>query len=411
MAIRAFLMGKAYNGSELNMNKSKQASQTLWVQGWTGINHSYAMVNQYQLLELAKNTSINLRYLELAVHDGRWSKENIGAGFSPEEQQWLANLKPRQDEAVDAIYRIHTPNTLAQADCKVITFLVTEFGLDDKCFVSGVDFKSYVANGNLIATPSNWSRDRIVEYGFDAESVFVVPHGVDREKFKPFLPWERVKARTELGYGSDDVVFLNVGGPIWNKGLDLVLEAFFAVRQKHKNARLLIKDQQALYGISAVTMIQKLVTDGKITLDNDDIASIRIIPKTLSIEQLRQLYGIADYYVSPYRGEGFNLPVIEAIACGIKVIVTDGGSTDDFCDEHTSIKIPSIKLRNTTVYGHFVGAYLDPDLDALVQIMGRCSSAKINDSDSLKFGRIDMLEMFTWKRAAELMLALGQTRF
>jgi glycosyltransferase involved in cell wall biosynthesis len=400
-------MGNAINGSELNMNELTQASQTLWVQGWTGINHSYAMVNQYQLLELAKNTSINLRYLELAVHDGRWSKENIGAGFSAPEQALLANLPQRQEEAVSAIYRIHTPNTLEQSNCKVITFLVTEFGLDEKCFVKDVDFKSYVANGNLIATPSNWSRDRIVDYGFDADRVFVVPHGVDREKFKPFLPWERLKARTELGYSSDDVVFLNVGGPIWNKGLDLVLEAFFAVRQKHKNARLLIKDQQALYGISAVTMIQKLVADGKITLDNDDVASIRVIPKTLSIEQLRQLYGIADYYVSPYRGEGFNLPVIEAIACGTKVIVTDGGSTDDFCDDHTSIKIPSTKICNTTLYGHYIGAYLDPDRDALVQIMKNCASrVPLCTSASMKFGRVSMLEQFTWKRASELIVAL-----
>jgi glycosyltransferase involved in cell wall biosynthesis len=388
------------------MNQMMETNPTLWVQGWTGINHSYAMVNQYQLLELVKNTSIDLRYLELAVHDGRWSKENIGAGFSAPEQALLANLPQRQEEAVSAIYRIHTPNTLEQSSCKVITFLVTEFGLDEKCFVKDVDFKSYIANGNLIATPSKWSRDRIVDYGFDADSVFVIPHGVDREKFKPFMPWERLKARSELGYSGDDVVFLNVGGPIWNKGLDLVLEAFFAVRQKHKNARLLIKDQQALYGISAVTMIQKLVTDGKITLDNDDVASIRIIPKTLSIEQLRQLYGIADYYVSPYRGEGFNLPVIEAIACGTKVIVTDGGSTDDFCDEHTSIKIPSTKLSNTTVYGHFVGAYLDPNLDALVQIMGNCTSLPGTCSGSLQFGRTDMLENFTWKRAAGLIAAL-----
>jgi glycosyltransferase involved in cell wall biosynthesis len=141
-------------------------------------------------------------------------------------------------------------------------------------------------------------------------------------------------------------------------------------------------------------------------LDNDDVASIRIIPATLSIEQLRQLYGIADYYVSPYRAEGFNLPVIEAIACGTKVVVTDGGSTDDFCDEYTSIKIPSVKLANVTVHGHFIGAYLQPNLEALIQIMEDGVSASGVSPYSLKFGRIDMLEMYTWKRAASLIAAL-----
>ena len=38
----------------------------------------------------------------------------------------------------------------------------------------------------------------------------------------------------------------------------------------------------------------------------------------------------ADVYVSPYHAEGFNLPVLEAVACGIPVVVSAGGSTEDF---------------------------------------------------------------------------------
>lgn len=388
------------------MSQMKDTNNRLWVQGWTGINHSYAMVNQYQLLAFAKNPKLDLLYSELPVSDGRWSKDNVGAGFSADEQLLLSNLQPYHGEQASAIYRIHTPNTLEQSSCRVITFLVTEFGLDSKSFVDGADVKSYLANGNLIATPSNWSRDRIVDFGFDADKVFVVPHGVDREKFYPFSPTDRLTARTALAYGDQDVVFLNVGGPIWNKGLDLLLEAFFEVRKHHKNARLLIKDQQALYGMSAVTMIQNMVAEGKIILNDDDVSSIRIIPATLSIEQLRQLYCIADYYVSPYRAEGFNLPVIEAIASGTKAIVTDGGSTDDFCDAHTSIKIPSAKLTGQTVFGHYVGAYLQPDLAALIGIMGDCIKAGAPFSKAMNFGRADMIEKFGWARAASLISAL-----
>jgi len=112
---------------------------------------------------------------------------------------------------------------------------------------------------------------------------------------------------------------------------------------------LLIKDQQALYGLSAVGMMKDLLAEGRIELDNASVESIRVLPHTLSIEQLRTLYNVADYYVSPYRAEGFNLPVIEAIACGTKVIVTDGGATDDFCDANTSVKIPSRLRTNETI--------------------------------------------------------------
>ncbi len=388
------------------MNPLNEMPPTLWVQGWTGINHSYAMVNQYQLLALAKLPQLQLRYSELPVQDARWSRENTGAGFSPEEQAVLTGILPYQDGRVNAIYRIHTPNTLAQASCKVITFLVTEFGLDEKCFVPGVDIRSYVANGNLVATPSYWARERVIDYGFDADSVFVIPHGVDGTRFKPMPSDMRATARQSLGYRDDDVIFLNVGGPIWNKGLDIILEAFFAVRQKHKNARLIVKDQQALYGLSAVALIQQLVASGKITLSNEDVTSIRVIPATLSLEQLRQLYCVADYYVSPYRAEGFNLPVIEAIACGTQVIVTAGGSTDDFCNDDVAIKVPSIKRSKVHFQGHYLGAYLEPDVAALVEIMNNCTAQSNSHSTRLSFGRVNVLEQFTWQRAASLIAAL-----
>jgi glycosyltransferase involved in cell wall biosynthesis len=365
------------------------------------------MVNQYQLIELVKDPSLNLFVEEMPLYDKRWSKEKNGAGFSDSDGTLLAAVRQYGGESIDAIYRIHTPNTLENSSAKVITFLVTEFGLDKKNFAESADIKSYCKHGNLIATPSNWSRDRIVDFGFAPESVFVVPHGADASKFSPLGETERLGARSALGYTNDDIVFLNVGAPIWNKGMDLVIQAFFAARKSNKNIRLLIKDQQALYGLSAIGMMQTLLAEGRIDLDNESIESIRVLPQTLSIEQLRTLYNVADYYLSPYRAEGFNLPVIEAIACGTKVIVTEGGSTDDFCDSNTSIKIPSRLRTNENISGTHVGAYLDPDVGALTQIMIDCSDRQPTGDVRLAFGRTDLLEKFSWKRAARLISSLA----
>ena len=389
------------------MDNSAGQMKSLWVQGWVGINHSYAMVNQYQLLALTQMPQVQLFYSELPAYDPRWTKATLGAGFSPAEQALLAGIAPHQDEPISAIYRIHTPNTLQLAAHKIITFMVTEFGLDERWFTPQANVKAYVDSGNMIATPSHWSRDRIVEYGFDAASVYVVPHGVDGQRFKPMGADERMQARAALGYTPEDVVFLNVGAPMWNKGMDLVFEAFFKIRQKHKNAKLLVKDQQALYGVSAVTMVQNLAASGKVRIDGDDVAAVRLIPTTLSLEQLRSLYCVADYYVSPYRAEGFNLPVIEAIASGTKVIVTDGGSTDDFCDENTAIKIPASLHRNTEMQGYQIGAHLQPDIDALVDIMDGCMPERASSSARFAFGRTDLLEKFTWARASRLIAALA----
>ena len=134
--------------------------------------------------------------------------------------------------------------------------------------------------------------------------------------------------------------------------------------------------------------------------------SIKILPQTLSIDQLRSLYNVADFYVSPYRAEGFNLPVIEAMACGTPAIVTDGGSTDDFCGANTSIRIPSSFASNIVVSGSKVGACLMPDMDALIEILARCARGEVHLQKRMVFGRADLMETFTWRRAAHLITAL-----
>ena len=39
-------------------------SQNLPIEDWRGINHSYAMINQYQIRELLKNNSFKIYFVE-----------------------------------------------------------------------------------------------------------------------------------------------------------------------------------------------------------------------------------------------------------------------------------------------------------------------------------------------------------
>lgn len=381
-------------------------TRSLLVQGWTGINHSFAMVNQYQLLSLAKTGSLRLFHQEIPYFDRQWNREKNGAGFAEGEEQALKQITVHSGEPTSAIYRIFSPFNLESAPARVLTFLVTELGLSAKSFSNATELKSYQDNGNYLVTPSQWSRERIVDFGVRPENIFVVPHGVDQTKFYPLDETSRKKIRTDLGYGDEDTVFLNVSAPLWNKGMDLLLRAFIIAREKNKHARLLIKDQQALYGLSAQQMIGKLAASGDIKLDDGALQAIRVIPATLSLEQLRSLYGIADYYVSPYRAEGFNLPVIEAIACGSRVIVTEGGATDDFCDGTTALKIPSTRREHVIVNGTPISAYLEPDFDALTEIWGNSTACNRVDPLHFAFARRDLVEKYTWDRAAKLLTAL-----
>jgi glycosyltransferase involved in cell wall biosynthesis len=58
--------------------------------------------------------------------------------------------------------------------------------------------------------------------------------------------------------------------------------------------------------------------------------TVRYLGGTFNFSDMAALYQASDALVSPYRAEGFNLPVLEAVATGLPVIVSRGGPTDEF---------------------------------------------------------------------------------
>jgi glycosyltransferase involved in cell wall biosynthesis len=121
-----------------------------------------------------------------------------------------------------------------------------------------------------------------------------------------------------------------------------------------------------------------------------------VVSGSLDQSQLRALYGVADAYVSPYRAEGFNLPVLEAMACGTPVIVTGGGATDDFCPPALSVKLPSregTKADEPSMFGRF----LVPDHDALVQAMTDVAQGRMaRDTPERLAARARLVAQYSW---------------
>lgn len=344
---------------------------TLAVEGWRGINHSFALVNQFQLLEMARHPDLALTHADAPFHFPHWSRATNGAGFHDGDEVLLSALAAPTDGApCDWTYRIFSPLDLRppQRGGRLAVFMVTELGLEPDSFVAGSDLHQFEAGGHFIATPSHWSRARLLAYGFSAGQVHVVPHGASADYFFP-QPAPAVQAqRQALGFGDSEVLLLNIGAAIWNKGIDALLIGFARARQTRKDLRLVFKDQRNTYGISGESYVHSTLSQAGL-LNEDVLNAITLIPANLSMDQMNSMYNIADCYVSPYRAEGFNLPVCEALACGTPVITTAGGATDDFAHGPLCRQIRSVLHQNTVVQGRRIEAYCEPEPEHLVELL------------------------------------------
>jgi glycosyltransferase involved in cell wall biosynthesis len=58
---------------------------------------------------------------------------------------------------------------------------------------------------------------------------------------------------------------------------------------------------------------------------------------------LPKLYGMADVFISATRGEGFGIPIAEAMASGNLVIVPNKGGHMDFCNTANALLLDSVE--------------------------------------------------------------------
>ena len=390
-----------FDGSALRL-------RSLAIEGWRGINHSFALVNQHQILELLKFDGLKLFHRDLPFAFPHWTRAGNGSGLPPERQALIDALGPAGDEPVDCVYRIGAPFRAGPADgrCRTVTFMVTEFGLGAANFENQETASFLTRHDNMLTTPSRWSRDRLIEWGFPEAKIEVIPHGVDAGLFAPLSSGDRQASRRALGLVDDETVFLNVGLSTWNKGIDLLLVAFATLRAAGRKVRLILKDQRDLYGRSVHALIGTVGANCPALLAADTLGAIAVIPTNLGNADLRTLFGVVDCYVSPYRAEGFNLPVLEAIACGTPVIATRGGATDDFCNDDVTLRIRGTPGSIAQEATGPAGRYIEPNLPELVEAMDAFTGG--GDAGLKRFGaaRDEVLARFTWAEAARRLACL-----
>lgn len=174
--------------------------------------------------------------------------------------------------------------------------------------------KFSVKNSDHIITISQCSKEDIVKnYGFKKDKITVAYPGYNKEKFKP------KEVKSERNPKESYLIYIGTLQP--RKNLIRLMEAFARVVKDVKNLKLVI--------------VGKTTGEGKQGWMYEDIlktpAELGIKEKVefegyLPADELADLLRGAVAFIQPSLWEGFGIPVVEAMACGVPVIVSNVSS-------------------------------------------------------------------------------------
>jgi glycosyltransferase involved in cell wall biosynthesis len=373
----------------------------LIVEGWRFISQSYAVVNQFQLLELLNRPDVQLYHREMPYLQDWQAATGL---LSPAEEARLRTIpEPSDSLQSEAVLRMQMPFDFSPSNHSrhLVVFGLTEYGKVHNAMIQcmgGSDFgRVHRQSEATILTSSNWSRQGFIQSGADANRIRVVPLGVNPDLCHP-LPGEKRQAlRRRLGI-ENQFIFLNVSSQHPRKGIRPLLKAFAQVVQRHPQARLVLKGTTGLYG--SQKYIQSALDEVLTPQERDRVlANLAYIGQDLSFAEVVQLYQAADAYVSPYLAEGFNLPVLEAIACGIPVICTAGGPTDDFTQSSFAIRVTAEQIWQEICGEQRL--LFNPDIESLIAAMERVINDRDFRENANHLGSQFVQKNYTWSKTVD----------
>ncbi|MGT2446631.1 glycosyltransferase family 4 protein (plasmid) [Ensifer adhaerens] len=173
-----------------------------------------------------------------------------------------------------------------------------------------------------------------------------------------YVDTPRVLRRADQG----TMTFLHISSCFPRKGVDVLLRAWQRAFRKYDSVRLIIKTFPNPHNtIESDVSILRVSDKGS--------AAIEVINQDLNEAEMLDLFKQADAMVLPTRGEGFNLPALEAMLAGVPLIVTGHGGHMDFCSDQNSRLLGYDFARAESHVADRLSLWVNPNEDDLVHAL------------------------------------------
>jgi glycosyltransferase involved in cell wall biosynthesis len=215
-----------------------------------------------------------------------------------------------------------------------------------------------------LAVSSGFCRGVMVESGVPESMVAVFPLGYDPALFRPDVP------PRDLGLGGR-FVFLHVATPHKRKGTRDLVRAFVRAFSARDDAALVLKTNLRPRGLPWESADVRSIVAAETSLKRD-LPPMVVVDTPEPDEAMPGYYAAAQACVQPSYSEGYGLVALEAMACGVPVIVTGWSGVLDFCTRENAWLLNYKLIAAREMQYDFIegdGQVARPDPDHLAEML------------------------------------------
>lgn len=252
-----------------------------------------------------------------------WRVERVGAGSRPARLLWEQARLPRSlaTLGIDVLHSTHHTLPLAGVRCRRVvtihdvTFLrmPQRYPLARRLYMRMLTWLS-ARVADTVIVPSNVVREDVRRMlRVPAEKIVTVYEAAGAR----FAPMDRDAAfAIARSYGIEPPYVLSVGSLEPGKNRARLFRAMRQLRDEGIDRQLAVVGQRAWGYEEDLALIDELRMADRI-----------VLPGYVKAEDLPALYGGAEAFAFPSLYEGFGLPVLEAMACGVPVLTSRVSAT------------------------------------------------------------------------------------
>ena len=203
-----------------------------------------------------------------------------------------------------------------------------------------------------IWVPSKWQAECTIAQGMPAEKVKVVPEGVDVDTFYPESP------QTTLDYTDGRFKFILFGRWEYRKSTQEIIETFLKEFTPEDPVDLILSADNQFASDGFKSTEERLTHFG---FTDERIKVKHFVSREDYITYMKN----GHVFLSCARSEGWNLPLIEAMACGTPSIYSACSGQMEFAQNRG---LP-VQIKGEVKNPNHVGNYYEPDFEDLARVM------------------------------------------